>query len=57
MIWIFLPAYNEEIALPILVGKFSEVFSSHGLKYRILVYDDGSSDRTRAIALSLKDGW
>lgn len=53
MIWIFLPAYNEEIALPILVGKFAEVFSSHGLAYRVLVYDDGSSDRTRHIAQEL----
>lgn len=53
MIRIFLPAYNEEIALPILVGKFDAVLSGAGLPYRILVYDDGSSDRTRAIAQEL----
>lgn len=53
MIRVFLPAYNEEIALPILVGKFDAVFKEAGLEYRILVFDDGSSDRTRAIALEL----
>lgn len=53
MIWIFLPAFNEEIALPILVGKFDQVFSDAGLKYKILVFDDGSSDRTRENAQRL----
>lgn len=53
MIWIFLPAYNEEIALPILVKKFSEVLSSAGLQYKILVFDDGSSDGTRKAAQEL----
>jgi dolichol-phosphate mannosyltransferase len=53
MIWIFLPAYNEEIALPITVRKFVDVFSALNRPYRILVFDDGSSDRTRAIAQEL----
>lgn len=53
MIRIFLPAYNEEIALPILVGKFDAVFAAEGTPYRILVWDDGSSDGTRRIAQEL----
>ncbi len=54
MIWVFLPAYNEEIALPILIKKFDDVFRSAGLEYRVLVFDDGSSDGTRSIALRLE---
>lgn len=57
MIWIFLPAYNEEIALPILIKKFDDVFKSAGLEYRVLVFDDGSSDRTRTIAQDLEKSY
>jgi dolichol-phosphate mannosyltransferase len=54
MIWVFLPAYNEEIALPILVKKFDEVFRPAGMEYKVLVFDDGSSDRTRSISQGLE---
>ncbi len=53
MIRVFLPAYNEEIALPILIGKIDAVFKAAGLDYRVLVFDDGSSDRTKQIAQEL----
>ncbi len=53
MIYIFLPAYNEEQALPILVKKFSEVLKKHQRDYRVVVLDDGSSDKTFAVATSL----
>jgi dolichol-phosphate mannosyltransferase len=46
MIHIFLPAYNEEIALPRLVRKFAEEMSALNEPYRIVVLDDGSSDGT-----------
>ncbi len=46
MIYIFLPAYNEEIALPRLVGKFGETLKQEPEGYRIVVQDDGSTDRT-----------
>ncbi len=39
MIYIFLPAYNEEHALPILVKKFAEAFKGIGDHYRFVVLD------------------
>ncbi|MBI3316155.1 MAG: glycosyltransferase family 2 protein [Candidatus Omnitrophica bacterium] len=53
MIHIFLPAYNEEIALPRLVEKFGGELKSSEEPYRIVVLDDGSSDRTLAAAAEL----
>ncbi len=53
MITIFLPAYNEEIALPRLVRKFSEEMKKEKEPYRIVVLDDGSSDRTFQAASEL----
>ncbi len=53
MIWIFLPAYNEEIALPRLMKKFDDTFRTGSENYRVVVQDDGSSDRTVAVAEEL----
>ncbi|OIO38869.1 MAG: hypothetical protein AUJ71_01970 [Candidatus Omnitrophica bacterium CG1_02_49_16] len=53
MIYIFLPAYNEEIALPRLVKKFDEVLKRENEAYKIVVFDDGSTDRTAAVAEGL----
>ncbi|MBI2095515.1 MAG: glycosyltransferase family 2 protein [Candidatus Omnitrophica bacterium] len=53
MIFIFLPAYNEEIALPRLVKKFAEQMKAEGEDYRIVVLDDGSSDQTARVASGL----
>ena len=53
MITIFLPAYNEEIALPRLVKKFDEVLGGGPEKYQIVVFDDGSSDKTTEVAQTL----
>lgn len=44
MIWLFLPAYNEEDSLPSLLPKIAETLTRH--EYRIVVVDDGSRDRT-----------
>lgn len=46
MIHIFLPAYNEEVALPRLVRKFVNEMSRLGEPYQFVVLDDGSSDAT-----------
>ena len=46
MIVVFLPAYNEELALPRLVKKFVEEMRLLGEPYQIVVLDDGSSDGT-----------
>ena len=53
LIHVFLPAYNEEGALEPLVRKFHAELKKAGLSYRIVVMDDGSSDRTAAIAQAL----
>lgn len=50
MIWVFLPAYNEEIALPRLLKKFDDVLKVGPEKYHVLIQDDGSSDGTVAVA-------
>jgi dolichol-phosphate mannosyltransferase len=46
MLWIILPAYNEEQSLPRLLPKIDEFCRSRALEYRIVVVDDGSSDDT-----------
>jgi dolichol-phosphate mannosyltransferase len=53
MIWVFLPAYNEEIALPRLLKKFDDTLKAGPEKYRVVVQDDGSSDDTAAVAEQL----
>ena len=53
MIHIFLPAYNEAIALPILVAKFAKELSTSPEPFRILVLDDGSRDGTTEAAQDL----
>ena len=49
MIWIFLPAYNEETALPRLLPKIDRALRGYNQSYHIVVVDDGSTDRTGAI--------
>ncbi len=52
MIYIFLPAYNEAEALPILIEKFYKEFKRFGFKnYKFVIADDGSTDDT------FKDMW
>ncbi len=53
MIRIFLPAYNEEVALPRVVKKFDAEFKKIGKSYRIVVLDDGSTDQTAVRAQEL----
>lgn len=52
-IFILLPAYNEESALPILIPKINEAIRDVKENYQICVCDDGSSDRTLSIAEEL----
>lgn len=53
MITIFLPAYNEAIALPRVVQKFSAVLEAEKKPYRFVVLDDGSKDDTASVAEEL----
>jgi dolichol-phosphate mannosyltransferase len=45
-IWIGLPAYNEEATIPALFPRFREVFPDKSAAYRIVLYNDGCTDRT-----------
>lgn len=51
-VWIGLPAYNEEAAIPALFPRFKELFPDKTLSYRIVLYNDGCTDGTAAAALS-----
>src|SRR3954471_8668804 len=45
-IWIGLPAYNEEATIPALFPRFRDVFADAPADYRIVLYNDGCTDRT-----------
>ena len=49
MIFILLPAYNEEISFPPLMEKLELVLNKTDQEYKILVCNDGSSDNTKEI--------
>jgi dolichol-phosphate mannosyltransferase len=49
MILIVLPAYNEESTLPPLLDAIAYHLEEMNYAYRVVVVDDGSSDRTGAI--------
>ena len=50
MIYVFLPAYGEEVALPRLVCKLCEELGKEKEPFKIVVLDDGSRDRTAEVA-------
>lgn len=49
MILVLLPAYNEELSLPILIPKLINALSAFGEDYKIIVCNDGSSDCTQIL--------
>lgn len=49
MLWILLPAFNEEDSLHVLLPKIADKVAERGLQYKMVVVEDGSSDRTRAV--------
>ena len=49
MLWILLPAFNEEKALSTLIPKINTLFQSKSTDYRLVVVNDGSTDRTLEI--------
>ncbi len=48
-IWIVLPAYNEEEALPPLFESLNEVLSEEKKDFSIIVVNDGSTDNTAQV--------
>lgn len=51
--WVVLPAFNEEEALGSLLDGIAAALDGAGMPYRVVVVDDGSRDRTLAIAEEL----
>ncbi|MGH7709633.1 MAG: glycosyltransferase, partial [Gemmatimonadaceae bacterium] len=54
MIYVLLPAYNEEDALEPLVAKVDAVMRELDADYEVVVVNDGSRDRTGEILQELK---
>ena len=52
MLYVVLPAYNEEEALALLLPRIRQVMERHWLAGLIVVVDDGSTDRTAEVAES-----
>jgi dolichyl-phosphate beta-glucosyltransferase len=49
---IVIPAYNEELRLPATLERLAEYLPTLGLRTEVLIVDDGSRDRTAAVAES-----
>ncbi|MBM4431314.1 MAG: glycosyltransferase family 2 protein [Chloroflexi bacterium] len=47
---ILLPAFNEEVALPLTLSCIQQALATADFDYEILVVDDGSQDDTAAVA-------
>lgn len=54
MIYVVLPAYNEEHALPELTSKIKQVMAEMRASYTIVVINDGSTDRTAEVLEQLR---
>jgi dolichol-phosphate mannosyltransferase len=54
MLWIVIPAYNEEKDLPPLLPKINQTLLSEDIAHRIVVVDDGSIDDTPSILEEFK---
>lgn len=48
-VWILLPAYNEEESIPVMLPKIAAAMQARSLDYRVVVVNDGSSDRTAEV--------
>ena len=55
MIYILLPAYNEECALEPLIMKIEAVMREMRSVYRVVVVNDGSSDNSKVILAELSE--
>ena len=50
---VIIPAYNEEKRLPWTLAQLAVFLGEWGIDYRVLVADDGSTDRTAALTRDL----
>ena len=51
---IIIPSYNEELRLPATLDRIAAYLGTYGGTSEVLVVDDGSSDRTAALAASFR---
>jgi len=51
---IIIPSYNEELRLPSSLGAIADYIQKSGRETEVLVVDDGSKDRTAAVAESFR---
>lgn len=52
MLYILLPAYNEEEGLEHLLDRIKRIGESLSLKYKVIIVNDGSTDRTALVIRS-----
>ena len=52
---IVIPAYNEELRLPATLDRIAAYLETSGREAEVLVVDDGSRDRSAAVAESFRD--
>lgn len=52
---IIIPSYNEEARLPATLERIAAYLSGSGRETEVLVVDDGSTDRTAAVAESFRE--
>lgn len=52
-VFLALPAFNEQEALPELLERIGEAFADNQMAYEVIVVDDGSSDDTAAIVAQM----
>ncbi len=55
MIYLVLPAFNEEQDLPELLPAIQKNFTAAGYQYQLILVNDGSSDRTKEIVRGFLD--
>ena len=55
MIYVILPAYNEERSLPSIFASLKEVIAASDEEIRVILVNDGSRDNTLKVASSYKD--
>jgi len=55
MIWVGLPAYNETHKIKHLLIDIHRTLTREGKEYKIVVYDDGSTDNTVSEVLSMRE--
>ena len=53
MIFLILPAYNEEKDLVPLLERVKQALPAQGLEYCVLLVNDGSTDSTLAVSAEL----